>query len=218
MLSHILCSHILRCYVPHKGMEIKCSKLRDNKKPALVGYSSPLLPSPSASRSCFPCFSPQGRNQSRVLLSSGQVPAWSPPRPWEDAIQDQTLTKRSRWEGYNSSTACCPDWATHGEWWRLLSVQTLVFFNWKKFTLLCAMPTCSVPCLELSCPSPMGRFRSMCHNNIFVHRTSQQRTKEGYINRRSLQGLKIRSWGRRSWEQSNPPPEICSITCPWHTH
>lgn len=41
-LTHILCSHILRCYVPHTGMEIKCSKLRDNKNTAVTGYSSVL--------------------------------------------------------------------------------------------------------------------------------------------------------------------------------
>lgn len=50
-LSHILCSHIPRCYLPHAGMEKECSKVRDNKNPALVCYSSPLQPSIPTSKS-----------------------------------------------------------------------------------------------------------------------------------------------------------------------
>lgn len=187
---------------------MKCTKLRNNKNPALVQCSTPT------SRSRFSCFSyPWGEAKARSKFRLYQHGHHSPLSlsPVRKSSKRPDFNKKKQMRGLWQQ-CCIPLLCTHRKQWRLLSVQT------QRLPLMYPMAICSIPCLDQSFPSPTGGFHSVCYNCIIFQETIQQGRKWGYSNRRSLKGVKNRCWGRRSWEQSNPLHRSDLITCPWYTH
>lgn len=197
--------------MPHTGREIKCTKLRDNKNPALVGYSSPLWPCTPASRYCFHCFSPRGRNQRRVLLSL-DCTSLATTEPVRGCSARPDFNKKEQMRRLWQQRSMFP-WQGHSWWMKKVALcPDTCIFQLEKFRFTMAHAWSRAFPLQQEDFTLCATSMSFCTE----HLSNQQ--NEGTGNRRSLQALKTRSWGRRTWEQSNPPPGICLIICLWHIH
>lgn len=112
-------------------MEIKCTKLRDNKNPGLLCCNPPLPPA-------GPAFLIHREKSKQGLSSDCNIMATT--RHVGESSKRPDLNKKEQMRRLWQQQGRFPCYVPHRQWWRLLSVQTFLFLNWKKFTLLCPMP------------------------------------------------------------------------------